>query len=93
MARFAVNDRVIYHQSEYSTRPAPNAHDVSAAERGEMYSYVVDRFWRVVCVNTDGTIDAVGSDGRLYNVPASDDRLERVRWWHRLTYRRFFAGV
>jgi hypothetical protein len=89
---YTVNDWVVYHESEFSTHPTPEAHDVRPAEHGELYSYVVDRFLRVVRVNPDGTIDAVSASGRAHHVAISDPQLEKVGWWNRLFRRRFFAG-
>jgi hypothetical protein len=93
MRSFAVNDLVIYHQPEASAHPAPGARDISPAERGELYTYVVDHFWRVECVNADGTIEAVGRSGRRHRLRQSDPALEKAGWWRRMLHRRLFAGL
>jgi hypothetical protein len=93
MAHWSVNDLAVYHRPETSTHPGPEARDIRPAERGELYSYVVDHFWRVTGVNADGTIDAVGRSGHLHRVAVSDPLLEKVSWWNRLIHRRFFAGL
>jgi len=93
MSRWSVNDWVIYHQPEFSTHPVPEARDVQPSERGDLYSYVVDHFWRVVRVNPDGTLEAVGRSGRVHRIHQADPKLEKAGWWARVTHRRFFPGV
>jgi hypothetical protein len=93
MAQLSVNDWVIYHQPEASTHPRSGARDVQPAELGEMYSYVIDHFLRVIRVNADGTIDAVGRSGRVHRLTGSDPLLEKAGWWNRLARRRLFSSV
>ncbi len=92
MRRYAVNDWVIYHQPEFSTHPGPDAHDVQPAERGELYSYVVDHFWRVVRVHEDGTIEAVSRRGRRHLLQPADPGLEKAGWWKRMFRRHLFPA-
>lgn len=92
MRIFSVNDFVIYHQPEAAVRPVPGARNISPAERGELYTYVVDRFWRVAQVNNDGTLDAIESSGRRHRLRQTDPALENAGWWSRTFQRRLFPG-
>lgn len=90
MGKFSINDCVIYHEPETSTRPAPEARDVRPAEMGEFYSYVIDRYWRVVRVHADGSLDVASRTGQLHRVRANDPLLQKAGWWRRLVKRRMF---
>jgi hypothetical protein len=83
MKNYSVNDWILYREQESSDHPEPGAHDISPAPRGDAYSYLVDRLWRVTRVNRDGSLEATGSNGRVHRLPPHDRHIEKVGWLRR----------
>ena len=82
-------DWVIYRKPKRSTRPGPRAMSVSPAERGEDYTYFVDKFWLVV--------DALGDEvivqtrrGKRHVLDVANRNLRRAGWWDLLRNRHRF---
>lgn len=79
-------DWVVYRMHKYSTSPGPRAKEVSAAPRGETYSYVVDKFWVVNELLDDGRVQLVTRRGKQHTLPVGDPNLRLANWWVRWVY-------
>ncbi len=87
MARtFCVGDPVIFRMTKFSTDPGPRAKEVQPARSGETYSYLVDKFWTVGQIATDGTLVLVTRRGKQHRVTPEDLRLRPANWWERWMY-------
>lgn len=84
-------DWVVYRKQKHSTSPGPRAKEVSAAPRGETYSYVVDKFWVVQEQLEDGRLLLTTRRGKEHTVSPDDPNLRHARWWERWLYRRRFS--
>ena len=89
-SQFKVGDWVIYRQQKHSTSPGPRAEDIRPARRGEEYTYLVDKFWIVVAVNSDGSILAKTRTGKEHVLDQDDPSLRKARWWERILWRSRF---
>jgi hypothetical protein len=76
-------DWVIYRMQKSSVSPGPRAREVWAAEGGDEYYYVVDKYWIVQEVLADGRIRLRTRRGKEHVVGSRDPRLRRPRWWER----------
>lgn len=92
MKTIAANDLVIYRQAEASAHPIRGAQDVRPARHGEFYTYVVEHYWRVVRVLSDGTLEAISRSGSMHRIGSKDPMLSRAPWWCRLGRRAQFPG-
>lgn len=91
MARsFHVGDPVIFRMTKFSTDPGPRAKEVQPAPSGETYSYLVDKFWTVGQIATDGTLLLVTRRGKQHRVASNDLRLRPANWWERWMYAKRF---
>jgi hypothetical protein len=90
--RLQPGDPVIFRISKKSTDPGPRARDVHPAEHGEDYSYIVDKFWTVAEVLSDGTVKLVTRRGKQHIIALDDPRLRPARWWERWLYRNRFPA-
>lgn len=54
---------------------------------GETYSYVIDRLWKVIRVNPDGSLIALGPKGKEHHLEADDPHIEKAGWLQRSRYR------
>jgi hypothetical protein len=88
MKRISINDWILYHDQESSDHPEPGARDISPAPRGDAYSYLIDRLWRVKRVNPDGSIEATGPKGHVHHLDAHDPHIEKAGWLRRRRLRR-----
>ena len=51
MSRVAVGDRIVYSKTKFSPLPAAQGASVySASDKGENYTYLVDKYWVVADV-------------------------------------------
>ena len=91
--RFAEGDWVLYRKPKHSASPGPRASNVSPAPKGELYSYVVEKFWIVQEVLVDGRLRLRTRGGKSHLIEASDPNLCRVPWWKRWVYKDRFREV
>ena len=85
-AHFHPGDVVVYRKPKSSVHPGPHARSIHPAPNGDCYSYVVDKFWRVVDIQPDGTLVVRTRKGKQHEVASDDPRLRRPRWWERLLF-------
>ena len=91
--RFAAGDWVFYRKLKHSASPGPRANGIAPAERGEMYTYFVDKFWVVQEVLAEGRLRVQTRRGKSHLIEASDPNLRRASWWQRWIYRKRFLDV
>lgn len=87
---YSPGDWVIYRKSKRSAAPGPRAQAVKASEKGEKYSYVVDKFWIVDAVLPDNQLRLRTRRGKVHQLSADDANLRPASWIDRLLYRHRF---
>jgi hypothetical protein len=93
LSGFSPGDWVIYNKSKHSPLPGPRARRISPTPNGDLYSYVVPKFWIVQEVLPDGRLQLRTRRGKIHHMAASDPNLRRVTWWNRWFYRHRFRKV
>ncbi len=94
LRRFQPGDLVIYTKAKFSTCLGPRAKEISPAEHGDSYSYLVDKFWVVAAPASDGgTLLLRTRRGKTKVVEAADPNLHRATLWQRLIYRDRFPRI
>ncbi len=88
--KFRPGDAVIYRMEKHTTCPGPRAQNVRPELKGDYYRYVVDKFWCVAEVLSDGRLRLVTRRGKQHIVDCNDPHLRRPSWWEALIYRRRF---
>jgi len=89
---FRVGDIVVYVKQKTGTSPGPRAKHVHGAKKGDDYTYVVDKFWRVV--GTQGSqLILKTRRGKSHEISADDRRLRRPNLWENLFMRSKFPGM
>src|SRR5688572_27504712 len=91
--KFTPGDWVLYRKLKHSASPGPRASDISPAPNGELYTYLVEKFWIVEEILPDGRLRLRTRRGKSHLVEATDPNLRRVRWWNRWIYRARFREV
>src|SRR5271156_5579264 len=51
-----VGDRIVYRKTKFSPLPGARAHHITASDKGENYTYLVDKYWVVADVLDDGRL-------------------------------------
>jgi hypothetical protein len=83
-APFKPGDYVVYRKQKFSVRPGPHAREICPAPNGDLYSYGVVKFWRVVAVQPDHQVVVCTRRGKQLTLSDNDPALRRARWWERL---------
>jgi len=81
MHQFKTGDRVIYRKQKSSVSPGPRAQQMTPSEKGETYSYIVEKYWIVEEVLEDGSLRLRTRRGKQHVVQADDPHLRKPRWW------------
>jgi len=93
MIQFRVGDKIVYHKPKSSYCPGPRAKQVFPLEHGEDYHYVVDKFWKIVQVNNDRTLDVITRKGKRHRLEASDPNITKARLLQYILYRKRFLEL
>lgn len=93
MMQFRVGDYIVYHKPKSSVCPGPRAKQVFPLAHGEMYHYVVDKFWTVSSVNEDGTIEVVTRTGKRHILKANDQNIRKAHPLQQMLYRKRFPEL
>jgi hypothetical protein len=91
--KLAAGDWVIYRKLKHSAVPGPRATKISPTPKGELYSYVVPKYWIVQEVLSDGRLQLRTRRGKIHLIAASDPNLSRVSWWNRWVYKDRFKRI
>ena len=82
---------VVYQKEKTSTHPSLRAENVFPARHGDTYSYVIRKFWKVLRVCEDETIEVETRRGKRRTLTPGDHRLRKAGLWQRLLFKdRFF---
>ncbi len=84
---FEAGDLVIYSKEKVSTHPGRRAHHVWPSQNGDLYHYLVDKYW--VVVGDEGEALVVRTPGgKIHRIRRDDPALRRAslseRLWLRL---------
>lgn len=90
---FKEGDCVVYGKLKHTAHPGRRARNVHASERGDNYTYIVDKFWVVVEVLDDDKLLLETRRGKTHVVAQSDPNLRPATFWDRIRYRDRFAQL
>lgn len=93
MKRLKRGDHIIFRRTEISRRPSLHAKRIRAAARGDDYAYLVEEPCTVRSVFPDGTVDAMGTEGRAFSLTISDPRLRKAGMLDHLFRRQRFPEL
>ena len=84
--KFHAGAPIVYRMVETSTCPGPEARDIHPAERGELYYYLINKYWRVEEVRQDGWIVALTPLMEHHYLRRDDPNLRKANLLERLRY-------
>lgn len=79
-----VGDRVVYAKDKHSGFPGQRAKDVSAAAKGEGYSYIVEKYWVVKEVFDNGSVLLQTRRGKEHVIFLDDPSLRPASIWEKI---------
>src|SRR6202451_2309884 len=91
--KVAVGDRIVYRKTKFSPLPGARAHHITASDKGENYTYLVDKYWVVADVLDDGRVLAKTRRGKLNYVRSDDPNLRRAGLIESLIHRDLFPSL
>jgi hypothetical protein len=60
---------------------------------GEDYTYLLDKFWVVTALQSDGKVVVRTRRGKEHVLEPDDPSLRKAKWWERLLWRRRFPTL
>ena len=93
MARFSRGDVIVYAKQKWSASPGPRAQSVAASSAGELYSYVVRKFWVVVGYQQDGLLRVRTRRGKERLISEHDALVSRPSLIERVLMRHRFPRL
>ena len=91
-ARFRPGDVVVYRKQKCSAHPGPHAREVEPMPNGDDYSYLVEKYWRVVAVH-DSVLVVRTRRGKEHTIALSDPNVRPASWWDWLFLRHRFPPL
>ena len=88
-----VGDPIVYRKQKVSVNPGARAREVHPAPGGEVYYYLVDKFWTVEDVLDDGRIIAITRTKKHHCLTPNDPNLRKAKLVERLRYRSKFPHL
>jgi hypothetical protein len=89
--RIRPGDFVVFSKSKNSSHPSPRAKSIYPTQHGEFYSYIIDKFWKVVEVVDDEIIEVETRRGKRHRLDKNTPLVRKAGLFHQLIYRdRFF---
>ena len=89
--RIKVGEFVVFSKLKTSSHPSPRAKAIHPAQHGEYYSYIIDKYWKVVQVFDDETIEVETRRGKRHRLNKNTPLVHKVGLMHQLFSRhRFF---
>jgi hypothetical protein len=88
-----VGDPIVYRKQKVSTHPCERAYEVHPAQNGDNYSYIVDKYWTVTEVLSNGQVVAVTRTNKRHYLQPGDPNLHRAKMIERIRYRDRFPRV
>lgn len=90
---YRIGDHVVYCKSKVSTHPGPRAREVYAAEHGEHYNYLVEKYWTVADIRPDGTLVLATRRGKRHECPSDDPNLRPANLLESVFFRHRFPRL
>jgi hypothetical protein len=88
-----VGDRIVYRKTKFSALPGARAYNITASNKGENYTYLVDKYWVVANVLDDGRLVARTRKGKLNYVWPDDPNLRKAGVIESLFHRDLFPPL
>jgi hypothetical protein len=89
-SQWSPGDWAVYRKSKQSTSPGPRAANVFASEKGESYTYVVDKFWVVESILAGERLQLRTAKGKTRVIEMADPGLRKPSLLERLMLRHRF---
>ncbi|QDV26552.1 hypothetical protein [Aureliella helgolandensis] len=89
---YQVGDWVVYTKQKVSPSPGRRAQDVAPAAKGELYSYIVEKYWTVCDVLEDGQVKLRTRRGKEHLVKPTDPMLRKASIFERILLRKRFPA-
>ncbi|MEM8733971.1 MAG: hypothetical protein AAGG44_07110 [Planctomycetota bacterium] len=87
-----VGDKVVFAKEKHSGRPGQRAQEVSASQKGDHYSYIVEKYWVVMEVREDGSLLLATRRGKKHELPADHPNLRPASFFERVLLRQRFPS-
>ena len=89
--KLKVGDFIIFRKWKSSTSPSPQAKNTYPSQSGEMYSYGIDKYWKVVEVVDDQTIEIETRRGKRHRIEKNPSIMRKASFLDKLLHKdRFF---
>lgn len=89
--KLKIGDFIIVRKWKSSTHPSPRAKDIYPTQYGDTYYYGIEKYWKVVQVIDDHTIEIETRRGKRHRIETNDVRFRKAGFLDKLLHgKRFF---
>ena len=92
MGHYDRGDHIVYEKHKWGVSPDPRARKIAPATSGDLYSYVVDKFWVVLARLDSGQLRIRTRTGKEFLIAENDEHLRRPRLMERMLLRSRFPA-
>ncbi|MCR9291532.1 MAG: hypothetical protein NXI32_02355 [bacterium] len=79
-----IGDKVVYAKDKHSGSPGQRAQEVTASPKGDLYNYIVEKYWVVKAIDHDGRLLLKTRRGKEHLISPNDPRLRLASIWERV---------
>ena len=89
--KYKIGDYIVFKKWKSSTTPSPRAKDMYPSQHGDMYRYSIDKYWKVVEILDENTIEVETRRGKRHRISVKTENVRRMNFLDRWLLRRQIA--
>lgn len=79
-----IGQRVVFAKDKFGERPGERARDVVGTQKGDSYSYIVEKYWVIDEIQENGKLLLRTRRGKLHLIDQEHPGLRLPTWWEKL---------
>lgn len=86
--KYKIGDFIVFQKWKTSTNPSLHAKDTYPSQHGELYTYRIDKYWKVVEIIDANTIEVETRRGKRHQLSLKTTNFRKMNWIDRWLMRR-----
>jgi len=86
--KYKVGDWIVFRKWKASTNPSPRAKDMYPSQHGDMYTYGIDKYWKVVEIIDEDEIEVETKRGKRHRLSINTTKFRKMNFLDRWLMKR-----